>query len=212
MAEPLTRREFFTWWRDVPRSIVPSRPAPDENLLPPFLRPPGAAEEEAFLAACERCHKCVEACPYDVILPLGPAYGERDGTPAILPRGGPCRLCDGLPCAAACPTGALRPVPVDEVRMGTARLDPSLCWAVKGQPCDYCVTECPLGEKAIRWDGDRPAIREDGCVGCGMCVFICTAPSPALEIRSSLTTIRSRGFDDGKRNGVEPTAGAASSE
>lgn len=184
MAVHMTRREFFTWWREAPGAEEAPRPAPDPAFLPPFLRPPGALEEKAFLSACERCHKCREACPHDVILPLGPAYGDRDGTPAILPRGGPCRLCDGLPCAAACPTGALRPVPVEKVRMGRARLEPSLCWAVRGQPCDYCVTTCPLGERAIVWGTDRPVIG-DGCAGCGMCVFICTAPIPALEIHES---------------------------
>jgi len=91
-------------------------------------------------------------------------------------------LCEGLPCAAACPSGALEVVPIEQVRMGTARLDPTRCWAVKGQPCDYCVPACPRGAAALRWNGDRPEIDPIGCTGCGMCVHICTATPEALSI------------------------------
>jgi ferredoxin len=179
----MTRRELFTRW--LKESVKPepiSPPKPDPRLLPGFLRPPGAAEEAKLVSLCERCHKCADACPHDVILPLGPAYGEAEGTPAILPRGGPCRLCDDLPCAAACPSGALKPVPIYQVWMGIARLDPALCWAVKKQPCDYCVKECPLGEAALRWNDDRPEVVEEECVGCGMCVHICAATPSALTV------------------------------
>jgi ferredoxin-type protein NapG len=181
MAESLTRRDLFTFWRTFAGEPAPP-PQPARNLLPDYLRPPGAVDEAEFASVCERCHKCQEACPHDVILPLGPAYGKDEGTPAILPRGGPCRLCDDLPCAVACPSGALKPIPITAVRMGTARLNPAACWAVQGQPCDYCVKECPLGDRAIRWNGDRPEIVEEGCTGCGMCVYICTADPPALRI------------------------------
>ena len=180
---PLTRRELFTAWRRA--APEPEPPAPRltaASLLPPYLRPPGALEEGALIATCERCHKCAQACPHDVILPLGPAYGAAEGTPAVMPRGGPCRLCEDLPCARACPSGALRPIPLHEVRMGTARLEPGHCWAVRGQPCDYCVKECPLGERALRWNGDRPEVVVDGCVGCGLCAHICTATPSALRI------------------------------
>jgi MauM/NapG family ferredoxin protein len=151
-------------------------------LLPDYLRPPGALPESALIAVCERCHKCRDACPQDAILPLGPAYGDADGTPAILPRGEPCRMCEEFPCIAACPSGALRQIPSAGIRLGTARLDPSLCWAAKGQPCDYCVSECPLGESALRWNGDRPEVVADDCNGCGRCVHICAADPAALRV------------------------------
>lgn len=177
-----TRREVLTWWLEAFREPPPRLPEPE--LLPPYLRPPGAAAEDELPRRCQRCGDCAEACPHGVILPLGPAYGKAEGTPAVLPRGGPCRLCDGLPCAAACRSGALVPVPLSEVRMGTARLVPDRCWAVRGQPCDYCVKECPPEVGALRWDGDRPVVVEEACVGCGLCVHYCTATPEAILVDS----------------------------
>jgi len=69
--------------------------------------------------------------------------------------------------------------------MGTARLDPSRCWAAKGQPCDYCVKECPLGASALTWREGRPHVVAGACAGCGMCVYICTADPSALSMDSS---------------------------
>ncbi len=74
------------------------------------------------------------------------------------------------------------PASGSETRKGTARLDPDRCWAVLGQPCDYCVKECPLGERALRWRDGWPEVVAEACTGCGMCVAICTATPPALRI------------------------------
>jgi MauM/NapG family ferredoxin protein len=188
MASTLTRRELLNWWRQplariAEKTTAVRPPVPAREALPEFLRPPGAAPEPTFLDRCDRCGDCREACPYDVILPLGPAYGDAEGTPALLPRGGPCRLCADVPCARACPTGALKEVPPEAARMGVARIDPQRCWAHQGQPCDYCVTECPLGEAVLRMLDGHPEIIEDRCAGCGMCLYICTATPPAIQIR-----------------------------
>jgi len=177
-----SRRQLFLRVRDTFRGDAgaPARSAPP-TLRPEFLRPPGAAPEPRFLRLCDRCNDCATACPHHAIVPLSPAYGSASGTPAILPRHVPCHLCNDLPCGAACPTGALTVVPLTEVRMGVARLEPDRCWAVMGQPCDYCVTECPVGPSALGLDGLHPVVGE-ACVGCGMCVHICTATTPALRI------------------------------
>lgn len=134
------------------------------------------------MEACRRCGSCREACPHGAILPLGPAYGRAAGTPAVLPLSQACRLCDGLPCAAACPSGALKPRPVGEVRMGTARIDPARCWAFAGQPCDYCASECPVGPAALRIEDGRPRVDPSSCTGCGMCQWICTATPAAIRV------------------------------
>ncbi len=170
-----TRRQLLTFWLD---AFTP----PEAERAPVYLRPPGAVADRRLLELCERGGACAEACPHDVILPLGPTHGAAEGTPAILPRDGPCHLCAEVPCARACPSGALRPLAVSEVRMGTARLDPGRCWAALGQPCNYCVKECPLGERALRWRDGRPEVVAEACAGCGMCVAICTATPAALRV------------------------------
>ena len=181
-----SRRDFLTsWLKGISEpDRAPLRPGPPRNLLPEFIRPPGALPEPEFMKSCDPCEKCAEACPYDVILPLGPAYGDKNGTPAILPRGGPCHMCEDMPCAAACPTDALTVIPWNEVKMGLARLSTSRCWAAQGQPCDYCIKECPVGEKALKWNGVHPEVVEPGCTGCGMCTYICPTTPKAITIES----------------------------
>lgn len=147
------------------------------------LRPPGAlADDAAFVAACIGCGACAEVCPPRCI-----DFHTRDGadevnTPFIDPERKSCILC-GL-CMEACPTDALTVTPPDQVRMGIAQIDRAACypWVDKGV-CGACVTVCPLGERAIRFDFAnlyRPVV-QNGCVGCGQCVEVC--PHPSLPIR-----------------------------
>jgi len=72
-----------------------------------LLRPPGALDEDVFLASCIKCGQCLQVCPPQVIELAGISQGFGIGTPYIIPRQGGCILCSGLPCVLACPTGAL---------------------------------------------------------------------------------------------------------
>lgn len=72
-----------------------------------LLRPPGALEEDLFLASCIKCGQCLQVCPPQVIELAGIDQGIGIGTPYITPRAGACILCKGLPCVLSCPTGAL---------------------------------------------------------------------------------------------------------
>jgi len=63
-----------------------------------------------------------------------------------------------------------------------ARLIEERCWAVKGQPCDYCLGECPHGTDALSWQNGAPKVHFEHCDGCGKCVEICTATPSALEL------------------------------
>lgn len=152
-----------------------------EKPPPKWLRPPGALEENAFLAACTQCTDCRTACPYDSIRRLGPEFGASAGTPAIIPDESPCYLCEDMPCIAACEPGALRPLERRDVSMGLAVLEREKCYVAQGQPCDYCFTRCPLKDSAIvRTSSGLPVIMEAGCVGCGVCAYLC--PGDALWI------------------------------
>lgn len=178
---------FFGAFRDILKETARTLEDPggdtddgDEPL--PWLRPPGALPEEQFLSTCTRCDECVKACPHYAIRKMPFEEGpDVQGTPIILPRLTACRLCEDLPCIAACEPKALLPLKRTEVKMGLARIDESKCYAYQGQPCDYCVTKCPLREEAIFFDEEkRPHVKADGCTGCGVCVEFC--PVDAVDI------------------------------
>jgi len=100
-----------------------------------LLRPPGALDEDSFLAACIKCGQCLQVCPPQVIELAGIGQGFGIGTPFIVPREGGCILCAGLPCVLACPTGALAHHISEgkEAEMGLAFISqPETCLSILG--------------------------------------------------------------------------------
>ncbi|QKF07080.1 4Fe-4S dicluster domain-containing protein [Berryella wangjianweii] len=160
-----------------------------------LLHPPGARHDGAFAAQCVKCGKCIEACPYQALHAAPFDAGAKAGTPVIDARAQACRLCDGFPCVAACPTGALSPVASrEDVRMGTAVINRDLCLSYKAMRCEVCYRVCPFIDEAISInygarEGDSthavfaPVIAEDKCVGCGLCVERCVVGEPECAIR-----------------------------
>ncbi len=72
------------------------------------LRPPGALEEDDFLASCIKCGQCVQVCPVEALKLADMADGYGIGAPFIAPRDQACDFsCDAAQCILACPTGAL---------------------------------------------------------------------------------------------------------
>jgi ferredoxin len=98
-----------------------------------------------------------------------------------------------------CPTGAIQKISISRklglaehkqdgpIRLGTAFFDRGRClpWAME-TPCVVCEEVCPVTPKAIgtydetitRWDGaqvtlNRPYIRPELCIGCGICEREC---------------------------------------
>lgn len=100
-----------------------------------LLRPPGALDEDAFLAACIKCGQCLQVCPPQVVKLADIWQGFGIGTPYITPREGGCVLCAGLPCVLACPTGALNHHISEgkEAEMGLAVIsNPDTCLSIQG--------------------------------------------------------------------------------
>lgn len=148
------------------------------------LRPPGAVEEDEFLARCSRCGRCIKVCPAECIkaAPLsdGPAAFL---TPVIVPRDARCELTQH--CQQVCPTGAIAKVPIENALIGMAYIDEKRCigW-VEETLCLLCQEQCPL--HAIDSDEKhRPTVVREKCVGCGACENGCPVESPpAIVVRA----------------------------
>ncbi|CAD7289174.1 ferredoxin-type protein NapG [Campylobacter suis] len=167
-----------------------------------LIRPPGALDENKFLAECVRCGLCVEACPWHTLKLADLKDGLPYGTPFFTPREIPCYMCTDIPCTVACPTGALDPVLVsnddgklniNKAKMGIAVLDPNFCIAYEGLRCDACYRACPVIDKALKLDyrhNDRtqkhamliPVVDANYCTGCGMCEQVCVTPKPSIFV------------------------------
>jgi ferredoxin len=184
MSKSITRRQF---WRLHPiealRTVLTGRGSGEDKRSMP-VRPPGAAADEGlFLATCERCHKCSEVCPYDVIGHLGPEWGSAEGTPVLEPEVDPCRWCASFDCIEACPSGALSMGESGVAApIGRAELNLAACLVTQGILCDVCVYRCPPSIRAITLQGRTPRIDQDSCVGCGLCAYYCAAEPSAIRI------------------------------
>jgi len=168
------------------------------------LRPPGARAEPEFLGACVRCGLCVRACPYDTLRLARVGEPQPLGSPYFLAREVPCEMCDDIPCAGACPTGALDPelTDINEARMGTPVLvDTDNCLNMRGLRCDVCFRVCPLIDEAITLEQHHnvrtgrhavfvPTVHADRCTGCGKCEQACVLPRAAIKV---LPTALARG-------------------
>ena len=137
-----------------------------------FLRPPGARPEKEFLVRCLQCGQCAQVCIFDCIRMRTGFNPFVSGTPEIDPRKAACHLC--MRCSAICPSDALEDVPIEESRMGYARLDRKQCHTWKGFIiCRSCFERCPLkGTAMILENGMYPVIT-NVCVGCGVCEYVC---------------------------------------
>jgi len=159
------------------------------------VRPPGSVPEREFLQLCIRCGVCFQACPNNVLQPLGFEQGlEVLWTPQVVASWSGCEpTCNN--CGQVCPTGAIRALPIEEkraVRMGLAMVNEHTCLPyAQREACQLCVDECrAAGYDAIEFqrvgtqvdtggspiEGSgflAPIVVADKCVGCGLCETRC---------------------------------------
>jgi ferredoxin len=159
------------------------------------VRPPGSVPEKEFLQLCIRCGACYQACPNNVLQPMGLERGpDHLWTPRVVADWSGCEpSCSN--CGQVCPTSAIRALPLAEkrvARMGLAVVNESTCLPFAGRDaCQLCVDECRMaGYDAIEFvrvgtELDEtgtpieetgflaPVVRADRCVGCGLCQTRC---------------------------------------
>ncbi len=151
------------------------------------LRPPGAVEEDRFLALCIKCGQCLQVCPYHSIELADFAKGYGMGTPYIDARQRGCYLCGAVPCVLACPSGALdhdteKP---EDVKMGIAVLiNPESCLGITKEliPREHIDKmhthphssdqEKEMLAKLEKFDGKA----------CTLCADMCPLPNPLSAI------------------------------
>jgi ferredoxin-type protein NapG len=150
-----------------------------------YHRPPGALPEIEFLASCTRCGACIDACPPHALAKVAPDGGLAAGTPYLDFGAQPCIACETMPCAVACPSGALV-VPREGwagYRLAELEFYPERCLTFRGTECRVCADACPIGSAALVMDeAGHPVLRREGCVGCGVCVQACVTTPSSFEL------------------------------
>ena len=211
-------------------AIPAAKPHPADSDGKPPVRPPGSVPEEQFLRMCVRCGQCLQACPNDVLQASAFDQGlEGLWTPQVVADWSGCEpSCNN--CGQVCPTGAIRPLPLEEkrvARMGLAVVDEQTCLPFAGQgECQLCVDECvTAGYRAIEFirvgtelnaDGQpladsgflAPVVLADRCVGCGLCQTRCYGMNVAdkgLLTRSAIIVEAGNGNEDRLRRGSYKT-------
>jgi NAD-dependent dihydropyrimidine dehydrogenase PreA subunit len=154
------------------------------------LRPPGNVDEKVFKGDCIRCGSCVRACPTEVIEPAADA-GDPAGflAPGLRFSGPGYCLQDCNLCGQVCPTGVIRPLPLDEKNrhiIGIAEIDLSECLLTLDRECGVCVPRCPGGaiEEEFSYETYTTTLTviADKCNGCGACVGIC--PAKVVKVKA----------------------------
>ena len=168
--------------------------SPASNLPSVWLRPPGAMHpDQSFRETCSRCRKCVEVCPANCIQ-IDPTGRRGNGAPFIAPEEMPCVVCDGLKCMHECPTGALSPIPLGQIDMGTAYVNEQICVRTRGEECTVCIDTCPIGSMAIELRDGKVKVYPQGCTGCGVCQQRCpTEPKSIIVLSREVWERRSAG-------------------
>jgi ferredoxin-type protein NapG len=198
----MDRRQFFRkGFRNAAKVAISAADQHAAQKASNWLRPPFAIGELDFLLKCTRCDACIEACPHQVIFPLPEARGVTvAGTPALDLLNKGCHLCSDWPCVNACDTGALqllfnvddeRSEPLGEPqprvlepgdRLSNVSVDTTLCLPYLGPECGACRDSCPVS--ALNWEGNKPVIDQNTCVGCGLCREACITEPKSIAIRS----------------------------
>jgi len=195
------------------------------NRNPSLIRPPGALDEDRFLARCIRCGQCMRICPSNILQPALLEAGVQGlWTPAVnyrIGRSGCQPNC--IACGQVCPTAAIRPLSLEEkqglgefaaagpIRLGTAFVDRGRClpWAMD-RPCLVCHELCPVSPKAIFTRTSFETIRDGQALAAkaqGTTVELKTAAPAGVNLASGDYYLRGPGQPEAALRRITGLAG-----
>ncbi len=152
------------------------------------IMPPCTVSRQRFHSLCTSCHLCITHCPSDILKPAVREYGwEGVLRPTVSYENGWCRPDCNI-CGQVCPTGAIRPLPVEKKRedkLGWANFNSKTCITQTDDvECGNCARHCP--HKAITLvekNGHKvPQVMVSRCTGCGACEYYCPARPKAIWV------------------------------
>jgi ferredoxin-type protein NapG len=148
-----------------------------------WVRPPFALPEEQFLDTCTGCGECVRQCPTQAIFMIPEQVHSRvTGTAALDVIEHACLLCVDYPCVQSCePKALLRSETAFPEKLSNAQIDETRCLPYQGPECGACADSCPV-PGALLWQGSRPYIDAEKCLGCGACRAVCIAYPNAITM------------------------------
>ena len=176
----MSRRQFFKF---LGKSIARAAAEFTYEATKPngeFVRPPGSADEDAFLSLCKKCGECVESCPTGVLEKVSSMHPVIIDTPYMNFDNNYCEMC--YSCIDACKSGALTRKNLEKYKL-VARFDKSSCVAYQDVFCQSCYWSCPKMDRAIILiDFNYPEFHSEHCIGCGRCVHACPTTPKAVKM------------------------------
>lgn len=172
--------------------------------------PPGAGSLERFQELCTACHLCVANCPDQVLRPSITQFGLAGFLQPYQDFEVSFCSYNCSNCSQICPTGAIRPVTVEQrrtIRTGTAEFFRGRCIVkTEGTSCGACSEHCPTqAVHMVPWKNGLtiPEVDPDLCIGCGGCEFICPVrPKKAIIVNGLKAHETARLPDLGQDNTV----------
>ncbi len=134
----------------------------------------------------------MSACPTHVIKPAFLEYGLSGFMqPRMDYYANFCNF-DCVVCTEVCPTGALRPLRLDEkhvLQLGKVRFVKHNCIVfTEGTDCGACSEHCPTKAVNMRPYKQKlflPVVNPDICVGCGACEYACPTEPKSIYVEGN---------------------------